>query len=158
MKFHERAYAALFFASGIFAMPRDKSRNPDISSADMPTRSIALCPEVEWRPLAPYKSTVFPDAWWFLPDADEANKDHYDATHPSLPSNIILPNPLLPTDNATLDAFYSLAVQAYEEDEIKQVRTIPLTVLFLLTSIVISLTILYRKKQDISIAMDGCVP
>jgi hypothetical protein len=123
MKITKFAYSTTLFTLGSLAQPRTKSHNAhSISPADMPTRSIVLCPEDHWRPLSPYKSVAFPEPWWFLPDADEANKDHYDVTHPSLPPNIILPNPLMPTNNATVEALYTLAIKAYEEDVIKQVR------------------------------------
>jgi hypothetical protein len=115
-------YSILLFVCGILALDRDKSNNFDDNNlADMPTRSIARCPQVHWRPLAPYKSLLFPEPWWYLPDADEANKDHYDATHPSLPPNIIPPNPLLPTNNDTIKELYTIAVKIYEEDVQKQV-------------------------------------
>ena len=121
MKF---AYPILLFVSGSLALEQDNFNNvDDVILTHMPTQSIAQCPQVHWRPLTPYKSILFPEPWWFLPDADQANKDHYDVTHPSLPSNIILPSPLLPTNNETIKELYTIAVKTYEEDMIKQVRS-----------------------------------
>lgn len=114
---------AVLCASVALARPPIKKHSVDnISKADMPSRSIALCPQDQWRPLSPYKSTAFPNPWWFLPDADQANKDNYDATHPSLPPGIVLPVPLLPTDNVTIQNLYDLATETYEADLVKQVR------------------------------------
>lgn len=112
------------FISGILALRRDQYPAFDnISLADLPSRSIAQCPKDHWRPLAPYTSTAFPNPWWFLPDADQANKDHYDATHPSLPPGIIVPHPLLPSDNITIKELYALAIESYDDDMRKSVSS-----------------------------------
>lgn len=125
MKLQGFAYSTIFLVSGTLAQPEQEPipKQPgDITLADMPTRSIIQCPVDKWRPLSPHKSIAFPWAWWFLPDTDEANEDNYVATHPSLPAGIFLAEPLLPTNNATLKKLYSLAIEAYNADLIKQVR------------------------------------
>lgn len=117
-------YAIVLLGSSSLALDQNNFGNvDDIVRTDMPTGSIARCPQVQWRPLSPYKSILFPEPWWFLPDADEANKDHYDVTHPTLPPNIILPDPLLPTENKTINGLYTIAVKVYKADLIKQVRS-----------------------------------
>jgi hypothetical protein len=125
MKPHEFACSTILLMSGILARPcqgqKPKQPYDDITLADMPTRSIIQCPVDKWRPLSPYKSIALPWPWWFLPETDEANEDNYVATHPSLPPGIVLPKPLLPTNNATLEKLYSLAIEAYDADVIKQV-------------------------------------
>lgn len=119
MKF---TYAIVLFGSSSLALDQNNVSNiDDIIRTDLPTGSIARCPQVQWRPLSPYKSILLPEPWWFLPDADEANKDHYDVTHPTLPPNIILPDPLLPTENKTIDGLYTNAIKIYKADNIKQV-------------------------------------
>jgi hypothetical protein len=123
MKLTNLPSSAILFIPGILAVPHSQSQPYEsIGLRDMPVGSTALCPEDHWRPLTPYKSTGFPEPWWFLPDADDANKDHYDATHPSLPSDIILPKPLLPSENATVKKLYAAAIETYDEDLKKPVR------------------------------------
>jgi hypothetical protein len=82
--------------------------NPAVGSTNIvEVHSLSNCSKDTWLPVIAGDS-------WFTPETDAANQDHYEVTHPALPDDIILPDPLLPTDNATIKAVYALAIEHHD--------------------------------------------
>ncbi|PSS22063.1 hypothetical protein M430DRAFT_34071 [Amorphotheca resinae ATCC 22711] len=113
----------------LFFLPLIPALSPTrttILTHQLKTRAISECPTDHWRPLTPYRSTAFPEPWWFLPESDEANQDHWEVTHPTLPVEVRIPDPLLPTKNETVRALYRKALLLFAYDEKKSVCISPL--------------------------------
>jgi hypothetical protein len=82
--------------------------NPAVGRTNIvEAHSLSNCSKDTWLPVIAGDS-------WFTPETDAANQDHYEVTHPALPDGIILPDPLLPTDNATIKAVYALAIEHHD--------------------------------------------